>query len=106
MEFYLHYRNGNVVGYSTCPCFGDDFECVKVDEQTYLNHLDQEKQKDDLRDELNQLTNWFTDYDVQVSQYTRCQRLGVEFDKNINELDAQAVINAKRIKELRVLLNG
>ena len=47
---------------------------------------------------------WFDKYDLQVKQYNRCQRLGVEFDKDIKELDDLAVVNAKRIKELRELL--
>ena len=56
--------------------------------------------------ELASLETWFTDvYDAQVKQYERCQRLGLGYDNKygtIDELDAQAVSNAKRIKELRV----
>lgn len=60
--------------------------------------------KEKYYEELNDLIYWFTEYDLQVSQYNRCQRLGVEFDKDIKELDDLAVVNAKRIKELRELL--
>lgn len=61
-------------------------------------------QEELLQEELNTLYSWFNEYDNQVKQYERCQRLGVEFDKNIEELDTQAMINQKRIAELRVLL--
>lgn len=65
--------------------------------------LTQQKQ---LERELSSLYDWFDEYDNQVKQYERCQRLGVEFDKNIEELDAQATINQKRIAEIRNLLKG
>ena len=60
----------------------------------------------DLNKELEDLIAWFDEYDNQVKQYERCQRLGVEFDKNIEELDAQATINQQRISEIRNLLKG
>lgn len=56
-------------------------------------------------EELRALEKWFEEYDKQVIQYQRSVRLGVEFDKDIAELDNQADINAKRIAELRKLLN-
>lgn len=55
--------------------------------------------------ELGNLEYWFEQYDKQVIQYQRSLRLGVEFDKDIAELDRLAVDNAKRIKELRALLD-
>lgn len=61
-------------------------------------------QEEILNNELNTLLNWFEKYDNQVKQYERCKRLGTEFDKDINELDAQATINQKRIAEIRKIL--
>lgn len=55
--------------------------------------------------EMESLEKWFLEYDNQVKQYSRCQRLGLEFDKDINELDNQAKVNAERIAEIRGLLN-
>lgn len=55
--------------------------------------------------EMKNLEKWFENYDKQVSQYQRCQRLGIEFDRDINELDIQAKINQERIREIRNLLN-
>lgn len=54
-----------------------------------------------LQKELDELNAWFRYYDVQVSQYNRCVRLGLEFDKNIEELDAEAVKKAERINAVR-----
>lgn len=51
--------------------------------------------------EIYEVESWFTWYDMQVMQYNRCIRLGVQFDKDINELDAQANTNAARLKQLK-----
>lgn len=59
-----------------------------------------------LENELRQIYRWFEEYDNQVKQYERCVRLGIEFDKDINELDAQAQTNQLRIREIRLLLRG
>jgi len=56
--------------------------------------------------ELNSLLVWFEEYDNQVKQYERCQRLGIEFDRDIEELDNEAVVKAARITEIRNILKG
>ena len=61
-------------------------------------------ERDLLQHELSNLYAWFEEYDNQVKQYNRCQRLGIEYDKDIEELDNQAKINADRITEIRDLL--
>ena len=61
-------------------------------------------QEELLQKELNDLMIWFNEYDNQVKQYSRCQRMGIAYDKDIEELDNQAKINAERITELRNLL--
>jgi hypothetical protein len=53
------------------------------------------------QEELAALYEWFAWYDVQVMQYGRCQRLGVEFDQDMAVLDAEAVIKQERIREIR-----
>lgn len=60
-----------------------------------------EIEKINLSKELQSLLNWFNEYDNQVKQYLRCVRLGIEFDKNIADLDNQAKINQARISEIR-----
>ena len=59
-----------------------------------------------LKEEQEQLIDWFEEYDNQVKQYQRCIRLGIEYDKDIVELDNQAKINQERIKEIRNILKG
>lgn len=65
----------------------------------------QKTQEELYRDELISLEKWFIEYDKQVMQYNRCIRMGLSYDKDISELDNQAVLNANRITELRRLLN-
>lgn len=60
-----------------------------------------EKRTQPLKDEIDELIEWFSWYDNQVNQYQRCVRLGVEFDQDIDELDNQAKIKQERIRELR-----
>lgn len=59
-------------------------------------------------EELTELETWFSEvYDMQMKQYERCVRLGIEFTSKygtVEELDAQAVGKAARIKELRTLI--
>ena len=76
-------------------------EPIKETKETWMEYTQQELYENELSD----LMKWFDEYDLQVKQYNRCKRLGVEFDKNIKDLDDLAVVNAKRIKELRELLN-
>ena len=75
-------------------------EPIKEIKETWVKYTQQELYENELYD----LIKWFDEYDLQVKQYNRCKRLGVEFDKDINELDRQATINQNRIKELRELL--
>ena len=61
-------------------------------------------QEELLNSELGNLYSWFEEYDNQVKQYNRCQRMGIAYDKDIEELDNQAKVNAERITEIRNLL--
>ena len=61
-------------------------------------------ERHNLNNELLRLIQWFEEYDNQVKQYQRCQRLGIEYDRDIVELDNQAKVNAERITEIRNLL--
>ena len=77
-------------------------EPIKEIKETWVKYTQQELYANELYD----LMKWFDEYDLQVKQYNRCQRLGVEFDKDIKELDDLAVVNAKRIKELREFIKN
>lgn len=63
-------------------------------------------QEELLQEELKNLYEWFDEYDNQVKQYERCQRLGITFDKDINLLDNEAREKQQRIAEIRNLLKG
>ena len=40
-------------------------------------------ERHNLNNELLRLIQWFEEYDNQVKQYQRCQRLGIEYDRDI-----------------------
>ena len=70
-----------------------DGKVVAVEHEPTQNEL--------LELELRSLYTWFEEYDNQVKQYNRCQRLGIAYDKDIKQLDNQARANANRITEIR-----
>lgn len=51
--------------------------------------------------ELSEIYEWFSWYDNQCAQYQRAQRLGLDFDQDIDELDAMAQEKQARIRELK-----
>lgn len=83
---------------------GTNIVKTKIEIQGPKEPTQEELHKQELYKELNELESWFIYYDNQCSQYQRCIRLGVEFDKDINELDNKAKENAVRIKEIRLEL--
>jgi hypothetical protein len=59
----------------------------------------------DLYIEMSGLIQWFRDvYDVQVSQYMRCQRTGEVYDGDMSGLDAEASAKQLRIREIRKIV--
>lgn len=66
--------------------------------KAYLLKLESTERK------LMELENWFSWYDQQCMQYSRAQRLGISFNRDINELDAQARENASKILSYRSIL--
>ena len=50
---------------------------------------------------LQQLIDWFKEYDIKANQYYRAKRLGIECKIDIDTLDKQAEIYAAEIKEIR-----
>ena len=53
------------------------------------------------KNRLQQLTNWFIDYDIKTNQYNRAKRLGIETKIDIVALDKQAEQYSAEIKEIR-----
>lgn len=95
----IYDKNGNQAGVKTV-IVGKDVTWVCTDER-------QEKREQALK-EIQEIEQWFNEYDNQVKQYNRAMRLGVEYDGklgSIEELDAQATEKAKRLAVLRGLVN-
>lgn len=78
-------------------------EAKKLLNQNTTNQF-QDLNIEKLEKELAQLYFWFEEYDSQIHQFHRCLRLGIEFDKDVKELDKQAVINQERIKIIKNIL--
>lgn len=62
------------------------------------------EQLENYQNELSYLESWFKEYDIKVIQYQRHIRLNGVSDIDIVVLDAQAIVNSARIKELRILI--
>lgn len=82
---------------------------IREDENGYPIVREVKKSQNDLyAEELDEIETWFSSvYDMQMKQYERCVRLGIAFTSKygtVEELDAQAVEKAARIKELRALI--
>ena len=82
-------------------CEQNDGKELKVVDGKVIAVEHKQTQEELLELELRSLYAWFEEYDNQVKQYSRCQRLGIAYDKDIEELDNQAKVNADRITEIR-----
>ena len=81
--------------YSDC-CF-EDFENFVFSVEKYnARNTKQNNQK-----RIVEIKLWFEEYDNQVKQYERCKRLGIEFDKDMVELDNQANAYQEELRQLK-----
>jgi len=81
-----------------------EMEFFRYDDEPTREEIDKKQQISKLSTELYELETWFSDvYDIQVNQYQRCQRLGIEYtgELTIEELDDKAVKTASQIKDIR-----
>lgn len=81
-------------------CAFEDFDENGFNVEKYNARKEREVNSLNFTQERQELLQWFEWYDKQVMQYERCQRLGVEFDKDIHELDEQATVNQQRLREI------
>lgn len=77
------------------PAMPESYEYEDI--QVYVLYTEEELKQN----RIYEIRTWFEEYDNQVKQYERCVRLGIEFDKDIVELDNQAKTYQE---ELRTLL--
>ena len=82
-------------------CKQNDGKELKVVDGKVVAVEHEPTQEELLELELRNLYTWFEEYDNQVKQYNRCQRMGITYDKDIKQLDNQAKANANRIAEIR-----
>lgn len=82
----------------------ENFDCWKIEEDTLT--FDENRQRaigEEAADieELAELLDWFDQYDRQVMEYQRCSRLGQAYDRDINQLDQEAIEKQQRVRVLR-----
>lgn len=81
--------------------------------QAYYDKQQAEEQKQLLKQSIQEIEDWFNDYDMQVKQFNRDVRLGITGTYHIGnttytiaELDAAAVTKAAQINTLKAQLNS
>lgn len=106
MDYYLYYKDNKIIGYSNCLNISDDFECVKVTEEEYINYLNTSK-KPTKKSQIADLKMWFNTYYTEHEQkYRRLHSLNLlcddgskPYDKLL-ELYKEAEEKRKQIQEL------
>ena len=94
--------------YKPCQFYKYENNSIIFDTEKYQKYLDKQninKEISELQKEINEINVWFEWYDGQVKQYERCVRLGIDFDKDIAELDQQAADYQLKIRELNEQIN-
>ena len=74
---------------------------LKIIDNKIVAEYHQQTEEEKLEQEKQEILQWFEEYDNQVKQYERCVRLGVEFDKDIEELDNKATEKQLRLREIK-----
>ena len=101
-HYFLNYKDNVCIGSSRAIRINNEIECREVTKKEYDEYQVKQNNKLKLLKEQQELLKWIEYYDKQVMQYNRCQRLGIEFDKDISELDNQANINQARLREINI----
>lgn len=81
--------------------------------QEYYSMQQTEEQRRQLQQSIQEIDQWFNEYDMQIKQYERDVRLGNigiyhigETTYTIEQLDAEAVLKAAQITQLKNQLNN
>ena len=80
------------------------FDCYQYIDGEYVPDYDRiawRINRERIEMEAYEISVWFTWYDTQVAQYTRCMRLGQEYDKDIDALDKEAAQKQLRLREIK-----
>ena len=80
------------------------FDKEKYD--TFIKNEEKQKQREELRGQIDELEEWFKNYDLEYSSYERCKRLGIIYHKDIDLLNAEAAEKQKQYNELKKQIEG
>lgn len=75
--FLYKYENGNIV-------LDENKKAEYLKEQEKLN------KSDNIQVQIDEVSMWLDEYDQKYKEYERCQRFGLEFEEDIDVLNAQA----------------
>lgn len=84
-----------VEAFNGLPCFLYKYEngSLTLDEEkktVYLKEQENLSQIENIQLQIDELNLWMAGYDEKYKEYERCQRFGLEFEGDIDELNNQA----------------
>ena len=87
--------NFGVEAFEDLPCFLYKYENgnIVLDENKkaeYLNEQEKLNKADNIQVQIDEVSIWLDEYDQKYKEYERCQRFGLEFEEDIDVLNAQA----------------
>lgn len=77
-------------------------ERIVYDEQAYNEFLNMQNEHMNNEKEITELEKWLTEYNKVCSEHACCTRLGIECKHNIIDWDDMAIINIRRLNELKI----
>lgn len=87
-SFLYRYENGKII-------LDEDKK------EKYLLDVEKQKRIEKLEDEIYHLNLWLEDYDREYQIFERCKRLGTGYDKDIEELNKEALVKQNLLNELK-----
>lgn len=95
-----------VEAFNGLPCFLYKYEngSLTLDEEkktAYLKEQENLSQIENIQLQIDELNLWMAGYDEKYKEYERCQRFGLEFDGDIDELNNQASEKQSLLTDLK-----
>ena len=92
--------------FNNLPCFLYKYENEKIviDEDKkaeYLKEQEHQSQTYIIQSQIDEISMWLDEYDEKYKEYERCQRFGLEFEGDIDVLNAQASEKQRLLIELK-----
>lgn len=80
-------------------------KCFDTKNKKAIDYVNLKANEEILLNEIIKLEQWFQWYDKQIQEYSRCERLGIQYfnseNLTINQLDLLAEEKKKKINELK-----